>query len=120
VVDPGFDIDPELEQQLREALRSRPAPQGFAERLMQRLSQTPSASPAPARKRLLSFPLAARLATAATVVLAVLVGGLIYQHQRQVAGQRARQQVLLALRITNLTLEQVGQKLNQDGKDAQP
>ena len=74
----------------------------------------------PPRRRLLSFPIAARLATAATLLLAVLVGGLIYQHQRQAAGERAKRQVLLALHIANATLQQVGQKINENGKDAQP
>ena len=118
MVDPGFDIDPELERQLRESLRARPAPQGFAGRLMQRLPQMPSPPPAARRRRLLSFPILARLATAATLVLAVLLGSFIYQ--RQMAERRAWQQLQLALRITNITLHQVGQKLNQDGKDAQP
>ncbi len=120
MVDPGFDIDPEWEQQLRDSLRTRPAPAGFAERVLQRLPQTASRTQSRARKHLFSFPIAARLATAATVVLAVLLSGMIYQHQRQVAGERAKQQVMLALRITGTTLQQVKQKINQNAKEAQP
>lgn len=120
MVDPGFDSEHEFDQQLREALRTRPAPQGFTERVMRRV---PGPRVIQKRRRttlFFRFPAAARLAAVASVLVAVLVGGMVYQRQRQIAGERARQQVLLALRITGTTLQQVEQKVNQNGKEVQP
>jgi hypothetical protein len=49
---------------------------------------------------------------AAVLVAAMVLGGLERDHQRRVAGERAREQVLLALRITGSTLRDVQQKVS--------
>jgi hypothetical protein len=56
-----------------------------------------------------------RGAIAATLLLAVSLGGYFeHQRQRQIAGEHARQQVLLALKITSSTLQDVRNKVDGD------
>jgi type VI protein secretion system component VasF len=99
------ELDPEFEHELRAGLRPRSAPAGFSNRVMQRIE-------ARANRRHFGFlrlPVM-RWAMAAVLVLAVALGG-YRQHQRRVAGERARKQVLLALRITSSTLNAVHNKI---------
>ncbi len=97
-------MNDELEQGLREALRRKPPPEGFARRVMARVPETAAAG--------VALPRAVRprrawlaVALAAGLVLAAF-GGVRYQQYRQ--GQEAKRQLLLALRITGemLTLAQ--------------
>jgi hypothetical protein len=99
------DFDPEFEQELREGLRPRPAPTGFSNRVMLRVEEQAS------RPRLgfLHLP-ALRWALAGVLILAVVVGG-YREHQRRLAGERARRQVLLALHITGSTLQAIHNKI---------
>jgi hypothetical protein len=53
-----------------------------------------------------------RWAVAALLVAAMVMGGFERDRQQRLAGQRAKQQVLLALRITGSTLREVQQKVN--------
>lgn len=132
MVDREFE-DRELEEALREGLKPRNAPEGFAARVMGRIPEDGQAehSPEPRRPELprrgkrrrggmFAFP--ARLAAVASVLLVVLAGTFAWQHQQQVAGERARRQVMTALRITHSTLEQVGQNVTsiQNRKDTKP
>jgi hypothetical protein len=100
-----IEPDPKFEQELREGLRLREAPAGFADRVIDRLNQ-PHLVPKSSFFQLPAF----RLAIAAVVLLAVALGG-YREHQRRIAGERARQQVLLALRITSSTLHAVHNKV---------
>jgi hypothetical protein len=83
-----------LETDLKDALRRVPAPEGFANRVMERVGR-PGFSPAAGLKA--GLPNWWR-AVAATLLLATILGG--WEAHRQREGQRAREQVLLALRIT--------------------
>lgn len=121
------EFDPETEQDLREALRTRPAPEGFTRRMMLR-AEAELAAPGPMDRlatslaRWFSLP-ALRFAAVAAVLIAVLAGTLAWQQQqRRVEGERARAQVLLALRITSLALHDVQQNLTPSNspKEAQP
>ncbi len=106
------EFDDNFEQELRDALRARPAPAGFADRVMRKVSD-PGARTAifPARPRFSVFHLPAlRWAVAAVLLVAVAIGGYA-EHRRRVAGERARQQVFLALRITSSTLHAVHNKI---------
>ncbi len=98
----------ELESWLRASLAARPAPPGFATRVMAALPEERGPRIAPRGRR---WRPALRLATAAALALSVLSGTLWQQHERRKAGERAREQVLLALRITAVTLNNVGQKV---------
>jgi hypothetical protein len=76
----------------------------------------PHHEPAPWPVRTIRNPLV-RGAIAATLLLSVGVGGYFeHQRERQIAGEHARQQVLLALRITGSTLQDVRNKV--DGNNA--
>jgi hypothetical protein len=79
-----------LETDLKDALRRVPAPEGFASRVMERVHGQANAS-VPGQARWWR-------ALAATFLLATVLGG--WEAHRQREGQRAREQVLLALRIT--------------------
>jgi hypothetical protein len=109
----------ELENQLRRALRPVDAPEGFTERLMQRLPPAPDkakdpvvvalprpAAPSPMRR----FGMPAALA--ASLVAAVLLGQQLAEHriQNQVAreeaeGLAAKRELLQALRVTSQKLD---------------
>ncbi|HEX4006325.1 MAG TPA: hypothetical protein VHX60_09125 [Acidobacteriaceae bacterium] len=103
----------DFELELRDQLRARSAPAGFADRVMARVAERGPA----ARKPRPSWLLWRWTAVAAVLVLTVL-GGLEHDRQQRIAGERARQQVLLALHITGSTLNQVQRKVNDSS--AQP
>lgn len=94
----------ELETELREQLGPRSAPEGFADRVMARIPAQ--------RRQLWIWQPAWRWAAAGALVAAVALGGAEREHQQRVAGERAREQVLLALRITGTTLADVRQKIS--------
>jgi len=77
-----------LENELRQALRRVPAPEGFAERVLARVNE-PRREPRPVWWR----------AVAATLLLGAILGGWGAHEMRRREGERAREQVLLALRI---------------------
>ncbi len=114
----GFDpeLEATFEQELRARLHTRPAPDGFADRVLARVDALPQHEPVPWPVRAIRNPLV-RGAIAATLLLSVGVGGYLeHQRERQLAGEHARQQVLLALRITSSTLQDVRNKV--DGNDS--
>ncbi|MGC2297563.1 MAG: hypothetical protein WA476_02095, partial [Acidobacteriaceae bacterium] len=98
----------DFEKELRTQLQARSAPGGFTDRVMARvpIRQAP-------RGTFLGFGLPVwRWAVAAMLVAVMVLGGIERDHQRRVAGERAREQVLLALRITGSTLRDVQQKVS--------
>lgn len=108
----------DFERELREGLAARPAPEGFAERVFARIASRK----APRQARPALF-LHWRGALAAVLIAAVLVTAALWQRRREqrIAGERARAQVILALRITNSTLDAIlQQKLQHPTKEAQP
>lgn len=129
--DPEF-ADPEFDRELRRALEPRSASPDFVTRLMQQIppdSQAEAATaPAPKsiqprRARIFAFPPALRLAAIASLIVIILAGSFAWQqHQRRIAGERARQQVMTALQITHATLQQVAENVYniQNRKDIQP
>jgi len=79
-----------IDDELRHALRRESAPEGFRDRVMQRIATTPRRT------------MHARWRVAAAVMLLTTgtIGGITMHHiERQREGERAREQVLLALRI---------------------
>lgn len=106
----------EFENELREQLRARSAPPGFADRVMVRVEQPRR----PARQGFFLFrPLWGWGAVAALLALTVF-GGVEHDRQQRIAGEHARQQVLLALRITGTTFRQVQAKVNDTTPSPQP
>ena len=100
-----MDEHEDLEHWLRQGLRPRQAPAEFSARLMARLPET---SRSFQKKRWVP---AIRWATA--VVLLGVAGLSYWQHQQQqrVAGERARAQLFLALRMSAATLNDVQHKV---------
>lgn len=107
----------DLERDLRAGLTARPAPNGFAEKVLARVaSSEASRQPRPALFRHWRAALAAAL-----IAAVLLAAGFWQRRQRRIAGERARAQVILALRITNSTLDAIlQQKLQRTDKEAQP
>jgi anti-sigma-K factor RskA len=132
----------DLERELRESLAVRPAPEGFAEKVLARVTN-PEATQDPRLKGALLYKKVFtsvtnqetrrqsrpalfphwRGALAAVLIAAVLIAATFWQHRREqrIAGERARSQVILALRITNSTLDTILlQKIQHPAKEAQP
>ena len=108
----------ELEHELREGLAARPAPDAFAERVFARVAS----KEARREVRPAMFP-HWRSALAAVLIAAVLIAAGLWQRQRQrrIAGEHARAQVFLALRITSSALDDIlQQKIQHNTKEAQP
>jgi negative regulator of sigma E activity len=108
VVDRFPGSSDEFEKELREHLQPRPAPPGFAERVMARV---------PARQARPRWQPLWRWAAVAAVLAVTIFGGIEHDRQQRIAGERARAQVLLALRITGSTLQQVQSKVSQDNPE---
>ena len=96
-----FEVDLK-EDDLKQALQSQEPSEGFANRVMARVNGAPSR-----RKRLMP-----RLAWAmAAAAMAMTVGGgALYERRRR--GEQARDQLMLALRITGQKLDHVRKQIN--------
>jgi len=104
-----------VEDALKKALRRQEPPAGFAERVMARLE----APPAPGIWQRLAawlYPPALRVAAFAAIVL-LLLAGVQYERQRRARQQAeaAREQVMMALRITFDKLEAVRERVSEAG-----
>ncbi len=102
-----------LDEELRRALRREAPPAGFAERVLARVAaegQTPGRWARLAAH--LPTPRIRWVAAAAVLCIAIL-SGLTYQRQQriQAEGERAKQQLMLALRITAEELRTVHEKV---------
>lgn len=110
--------DAELEAALRRTLRREEAPAGFAERVLAEAARRERAAaiivPARAHRVLPGL----RFAIAAMLLLGITLG--IQQHERQqeqARGEAAREQVLLALRITSNRLHRAQMHVSQMQSD---
>jgi hypothetical protein len=93
---------------LKHALRRVEPPAGFDQRVLARLDQQPS------RQRR-TAPRFTAWVTAAGLSFASLAGVAIYQHQlEQRKGMEARDQLMLALRITGKKLDAVRTTINNE------
>jgi head-tail adaptor len=102
-----------LDDELRNLLRPKEPPAGFAERVMARLETTPPRTIFAQRVSAFFGRPMLRWAVVATMVCVVAVAGIArYQHQRQMRAraERASQEAILALRITN---EEIGAALER-------
>lgn len=100
-----------LETDLKDALRRVPAPEGFTGRV---LSRVKNASRRPAVVNTSWWR-----AVAATFLLAVIIGSWgtheMIERRREREGQRASQQVLLALRITGSKVAHAQREVREIG-----
>jgi anti-sigma factor RsiW len=111
-----FEPMEELERKLREALKRQPAPQSLKRKVMARRNRPQR----PARAWFAWRGMAASLVSAVLCILAALSIYGRHDSQRRQAeearrGEAARQQVLMALRITNHALEHMNQQLAERG-----
>lgn len=106
----------DLERDLRENLAERSAPEDFAEKVLARVTNQEIH-----RESRPTLFLHWRSALAAVLIAAVLIVAGLWQRQQRIAGERARAQVMLALRITGNTLDTIlQQKIQHPAKEAQP
>jgi hypothetical protein len=109
-----MDENEDLEHLLRQGLRPRQTPAGFTARLMARLPETSQVPPFPQKR---SFWAPAMRWAAAAVLLGVAGGSYWQQQQKErIAGERARGQLMLALRLSATTLNDVQQKVLRSTK----
>jgi anti-sigma-K factor RskA len=107
----------ELERELRKSLTARDAPLGFATRVMAKADARRKRS---ARRVSLWRWITAIAVLAAALVVFAVGARLQQQREERLAGEHARDQVILALRITGSTLQAVNEKVQQPGKEIQP
>jgi hypothetical protein len=107
----------QLERELHEALIKRDAPLGFATRVMAQIDARPKSAPA----RIFLWRWITAVAVFAVVLVGLIAGNRWQQAREQrIAGEHARDQVILALRITGSTLDAVNEKVQKSGKEVQP
>ncbi len=106
-----------LEQQLKDALQRQDAPQGFDARVLARLHERETKQSFGSRVLSWMRMPAARLAVTAALFVAVFGGVLGYQRyeRRREAGEAARRELLLALRITGSKLQYAQERVNRTG-----
>ncbi|WP_263355640.1 hypothetical protein [Acidicapsa ligni] len=97
----------EFEQKLRFALQHRAAPVGMKQRVLALARER--------RQKRHGWQWMMQRVTA-SLVLAAMVGGALVYHQvdERHKGEAAREQVMLALKITNKTLNRVNARLTDD------
>lgn len=102
-----------IEHELRDALRRKDAPRDLAERVLERIHDSPAAPP----RRGASWVAAPRwLAAAAVLTLSVAGGARYYESQQQAAeAKRVREELRVALQITNDALARVQSKITDSG-----
>jgi hypothetical protein len=106
-----------MEDELRQALQRHSPPEGFAERLLAEAARRPAGA-----KGRRAFGWSAwRWASVAALVLA-MIAGVRYQSQRMEAarGMAAKEQLVLALRITAAELQFVEEKVLEIGREGHP
>ena len=103
----------DFEQELKQAFERRPAPPGLKRKVMQQRSRQ--------RTERLRIRWVAWERLAAGLVLAGVLGGAFTWHDREERrkGEAAREQVMIALRITNHALNQVKTQLAEHDRDRQ-
>jgi hypothetical protein len=116
--------DSKLEAALRAALQREQPPLGFAQRLEARLAAQREST---ATKRVLSWRMPSvrigwQFAAAAVLLLAITLPlGLRLHHRAEVArGEAAKQQVMLALRITGMQLRSIQERTQSINTGAMP
>lgn len=121
-----------FEDELRAALRSEPPAPDFAARVLERIAQLPAAEKSREkihwRRRIAEFfqPPQMKWALAgamALLLVGVMIGGYRYrQQQRRQAeiaeGERAKEQVMLAMRIASHKLNVAQRKVNETAERA--
>jgi len=108
------ELDQDMDRELRAGLRPLPAPDGFADRVLARVQEADGPRSIAFRKGT-GFAGQWRWAAAAVLLLAIGLGAVwAHQRQRRIEGERMRDQVLLALRITGTTIHAMQSQVAQN------
>jgi hypothetical protein len=109
-----MDEREDLERLLRQGLKPRQTPTGFTARVMARIPETPAGASL-RKKRVFWVPM---MRWAAAALVLGIAGGSYWQHQQKerIAGERARNQLVLALRMSAATLNDVQHKVLRSTK----
>lgn len=99
----------DFENEVRAALRRTPAPEGFAQRLSQRLRPEEKNLPTATWRRPAAWAIAAGLLIAAALPPAVVQ----YRHSRREKAMEAARQVEFALRLTSAKLRETREKVQR-------
>jgi len=101
-----------LENELRNALKREEPPEGFADRVLARVSERKQVS----RMNFFMWP-SLKWAFAGALCLLLVVAGVEYRQdkQEQARGEAAKAQLMLALRITAGKLQLAQEKVQQIG-----
>jgi hypothetical protein len=107
-----------FEQELKDALRREPAPEGFARRVLARIERGQTES-FWSRLRAYVALTKVRVAMATLLMLVVVSGSFEYGRieRERAAGEAARDQLLLALHITGSKLQYAQDKINSVGAE---
>ena len=104
----------ELERYLYQAMRPVDAPEGFADRVMERAKAA-----APAKAKVLVMPLRPRLwvgsAIAAALLMGVFVGDQQYERRQREKAEVAQKQFEAGIEITDRALEHTRDQLERAG-----
>jgi len=104
----------ELEQELRQRLKRVPAPEGFVDRVMERVAQKEQR-----RFRVMPQRISPvwQTAIAATLLISVLFGAgeLVHRQQERRQAEIVQQQFDVAMRVTGRTLDGVGERISRAG-----
>jgi hypothetical protein len=96
-----------FDDELREALKRREPPDGFARKVVACID-----AEAPHQEK--ASPWRWKTALFAAALLSIVIGLSGYrEHLRRMEGERARHEVLLALRVTGAKLRNVQERINQ-------
>ncbi len=111
-----------FEQELKRALARQQPSADFTERLFARIEEEQAAAPVRWWQRIAQWPAQTIWALAPVCVLILLTSGtmLYTQHRRAVQGEHAKQQLLLALRITSNKLQATQRQVNEVESERQP
>lgn len=107
-----------LEQELRKALRPVEPREGFAERVMARVAASEREEAARGRSRWWSDLFQSRgvrWALTGALCISIASGGVYYRHEqeRRAAGEQAKEQLMLALRLTASKLQIAQSEVSQ-------
>lgn len=110
-----------LEEELKKALRQVEPPTGFAERVLARVASAKEKKKA-RRLWVLEWMEASTWRWAAACVLCVVLAtsGILYRGERQRKGEEAKEQLMLALRITSSKLQIAAQSIREINAPEEP
>lgn len=110
-----------LEDELKKALQRVEPPPGFAQRVLTEAAKQKQERKRTARSWFVWFaPAGLRWAIAGALCLVLASSGLVYRHEERKRGEAAKEQLMLALRITSSKLQIVTQNVRELNSAEQP